>query len=210
MASAAPAAVINGNVVSVAVNGLTIGMSLQRHHYRYCGAGTAAALNSLIYASVGDDDVLADVNEVGRQIQALLAKKGRKPASLFGEKLTTMSKRVYLVDNSGLDPKGWPNHFFVTSGTSVWGGMSDAAAYSASAIRRVEESIAARKGRGDKLDYRDAKTLFQLQKSAGISNPVIAAYVAAHTALGQVPDADAQLTAVSGEPEIVARARSQY
>jgi hypothetical protein len=205
-------AALNGVVVTVTVQvqkvSLTIDMSLQRHHYRFCGSGVAAVLNSLFFASVTDETVVAEGVEVGQQIENML-RAGAKYSALFGKQLTTKSGRTYLVDNSALDAKGWPNHFFVTGGTSVWGNMSMQQFVAASAIRRVEAAIDAKRALGDKTNYLDAKSLHSIRASAGIQNPVIAAFAAASTALTALPRADDQkMEAVSGRADLVALTRA--
>lgn len=208
-------AVITANVVHLTVavgkGNLILDMSLQRHAYNYCGSGAALAVNSLLYYSVDDATIIAEAQEVGDQLETLIAKPKFKWDSLFGKDLKVASGRVYLVDNSALNPNGSPNHFFIKSGPSVWNAMSQDEFAAASAIRRTDQAIAARAARGDKTNYRDAKTLNALRNSpGGANNPVIVCYVAAHTALGQVPNADPMLVKVSGEPEIVARARALF
>jgi hypothetical protein len=207
-------AVIAGNVVMLTVTSshgaLTLDMSLQRHHYRYCGSGTATQLNSLMYATVDDAKVVAEAVEVGVQIEALLKKSGTKVAVLFGKNLRVSSGRIYLVDNSTLNPQGFPNHFFVTQGPDVWGAMSANQYVAASAIRRVDEAIAARRAFGDTVNYLDAKVLQAKWAEPGGQNPVVTSYLAAHTALLPVPDADTALGRVSGQPVIVARARARF
>ncbi|NOK32783.1 hypothetical protein D7W79_18605 [Corallococcus exercitus] len=184
-------------------------MSLQRHHYRYCGSAAAAALNSLLHAAVTDATVTAEALEVGDQIEKLLKAKGATYKVLFGKNLTTKSGRVYVVDNSALNPNGSPNHFFVTSGPSVSDRMSMDAFVSASALRRVEEAIADRRARGDKLNYLDAKALIELRGSTGgQTNPVILAYIAARTALmASGPKWDTKLGEVSGRADLVTLTR---
>ena len=208
-------AIITNNVVhlTVAVGkaNLILAMSLQRHHYNYCGSGAALVVNSLLYSSIDSDRVIAEAKEVGDQIEALVAKPKFKWDSLFGKDIKVKSGRVYLIDNSALNPNGSPNHFFIKSGDAVWSAMSQDEFVAASAIRRVHQAINVRKARGDKTNYRDAKTLNALRNSpGGAGNPVITGYVAAHVALAQVPDADAMLAKVSGEAEIVARARALF
>jgi hypothetical protein len=208
-------AIITGNVVHLTVTAgninLVLDMSLQRHHYNHCGSGAAVAVNSLFYYSVADETVLEEAVEVGDMIETLIAKPKFRWDSLFGKDLKVASGRVYLIDNSALNPNGTPNHFFIKSGDSVWSAMSQDEFVAASAIRRTDQAIAARKARGDKINYRDAKALNALRNSpGGANNQVIVAYVAAHTAMGQVPNADQMLVAVSGQPDIVARARALF
>lgn len=207
-------AVITNNVVNLTIavgrGNLVLGMSLQRHHYNECGSGAAVAVNSLFYYSVDDATIIAESEEVGDKLETLIAKPRFRWDSLFGKDLKVASGRVYLIDNSALNPNGAPNHFFIKSGDSVWSAMSQNEFAAASAIRRVDQAIAARQARGDKLNYKDAKALNKLRASAGIANPVIQAYVAANTAMLPVPNADQNLIAVSGQPDIVARARALF
>jgi hypothetical protein len=208
-------ATIANNVVNLTVNipggTLTLDMSLQRHHYRYCAGGAGAPKNSLMYATVADAAVITDCTEVGQQIEAILNKTNAKPQDLFGKNLTVKSGRIFLVDNSALNPKGYPNHFFVIGGASVWSDMSMAEYVAAAALRRVELAIQQRKDRGDKTNYYDAKTLNDLfNQPGGQTNPVIAAYVAANTALLAVPTVDAKMVQLSNNAPLVARARARF
>jgi hypothetical protein len=118
------------------------------------------------------------------------------------------SDRVYLVDNTALNPNGFPNHFFPTKGPNVWGQMKQAEYVAASAIRRLEEAINA-KPLASIPDFLNGQKLHALQAQPGGSlNPVIVAYIAARTALNPVAHAEAQLRAVSGRSDIIAIARA--
>ena len=166
-----PKAVIVNNVVQLTVETLKaqlkLDMSLQRHHYRYCGAGAALVMNSLLYYSVTDSTVINDVIDVGDSMERLLGKNFR-PQVLFGVQFKCHSGRVYLVDNTALNPKGFPNHFFPTSGPSLWAKMSQNEYVAASAIQRVEEAINARppNARGQFLD---GSKLHKIAAQAGIT-----------------------------------------
>src|SRR5882757_9452449 len=104
MATAAIATnVLNLNLTPKGGN-LTISMSLQRHHYRFCAAAGAIVKNSLMYSSVTNADAITDAVEIGAKMEALL-NKFHRPAELFGKVLmATTSSRQFLVDNSALDP----------------------------------------------------------------------------------------------------------
>lgn len=205
-----PTATLNINVINLVVNSkqgaLNLDMSLQRHHYRYCANAGALQLNSLLYASVTDQEALADATEVGTQMERLL-NNDHRPQVLFGVQFKCKSGRVYLVDNTALNPKGFPNHFFPTSGTALWAQMSQNNFVAACAIRRVEEAINSR-SESTRTDYLNGKRLHEIQREAGIANPVIAAYAAAHTALQAVPGDDPKLIGLSGRADIVGLARS--
>ncbi|MGW6413210.1 hypothetical protein ACWF95_39780 [Streptomyces vinaceus] len=210
----ATSSIVNGNVLCVKVEGaypLTIDMSLQRHHYRYCGSATVAGeLNSLLHADVDDDMVRAEGVEVGDQLEALLKKSGGKWAPLFGKTLTVTSKRTYLVDNSALNPSGAPNHFFVTGGDSVWAGMSQGDFITARDVRRIEEVLAERRARKDKTAYLDPKEFRAkaAEPGARTGNPVVAAVLAARANIGQASADDTDLSAASGRDDIVAIIRA--
>lgn len=207
-----PTAVINGNVVNLTVNAksgtLNVDMSLQRHHYRYCSGGVGQALNSLLYYNVTDQNVLDDATDVGKQMERLL-NKNYKAQVLFGVSFQCTSGRAYLVDNTGLNPKAFPNHFFVATGPSVWKGMKLNQYTAAVLIRRVQEAI---QNRSDK-DYRDPKVVHKVRYDGhgGQNNPVILAYIAAHTHMvnhDPLRADDDTLKKVSGEPKIVEIART--
>jgi hypothetical protein len=185
---------------------LNLDMSLQRHHYRFCATGAALAKNSLLFASVSPNEVIADVIEVGKQIERLL-NNNHRPQVLFGVQFRSPSGRLYLVDNTALKPNGFPNHFFPTSGPSVWDEMTQNEYVAASAIRRVEQAINARAA-SERNKLLDGQQLHAMQQQAGIANPVIAAYTAARVALNAVPNADANLNLVSGRQDLVTLART--
>lgn len=207
-----PTASIQGNVVSLVMTpkrgSLRIDMSLQRHHYRYCGSGAALRLNSLLYANVTDINVITDATEVGTCIEQLLNSDHRAQV-LFGKELRCTSGRIYLVDNSALNPKGFPNHFFPVKGSLLWAKMTQNKYVAASAIRRVELEIN-KKLVGERGNYVDGKSFYLIRNRQGLANPVIAAYAAAHTALGPVPNADDNLARVSGRKDIVSLARGYH
>jgi hypothetical protein len=190
--------------VDVRGRNLQMGMSLQRHKYDYCGSAESAPLNSLIYASVPDGDLVEDAVEVGRQIERVLGKAKVPYTALFGKTFTTESRRVYLVDNKDLKPSGWPDHFFVAGGPAVWAEMSQDEFVAACALRRLEEAIAVRTARGDKRNYRDPDAVFALSRErGGAGNKVVAAYRAAKPLFNKVPHAYAELAAVSGRVDLV-------
>ena len=138
-----PTAMINTNEIYLNVGTpgvLQLKMSLQRHHYCYCHDADALQINSLLYSSVTEQNAITDVLEVGAQMERLL-NSNHRPHALFGVQFRCLSGRTYLVDNSALNPNGFPNHFFPTSGTSVWGRMTQKEYIAARAIRRVEEAI---------------------------------------------------------------------
>lgn len=204
-----PAAVIVANVVQLTVassqGNLNLTMSLQRHHYEYCGAGGAAPKNSLFFHNVLGPAIIENVLEVGGQIEKLLKKNS--PQILFGVKFQCKDGRTYLVDNSGLNPNQNPNHFFPVAGASVWENMNQSEYVAASAIRRVEEAINL-KAASSRKDFLDNHKLQAMKNAAGIANPVIAAYSAARTALNALaPAQDAKLGLVSGRADIVGLAR---
>jgi hypothetical protein len=208
-------AVINGNVVNLTITSssvtLNLVMSLQRHHYRYCGTGNGLAMNSLLYALVTDQQVLDDVREVGQAMEGLL-NNNHRPQVLFGVEFKTRSNRVYMVDNAALNPNGLPNHFFPTKGPSLWSNMTQNEYVAASAIRRVEEAIN-NKNLSERNKFLDVKQVHNIRfqtGGGGAQNPVILAYVAAQTALGQVLNADQNLVLVSNCKEIVTVARQLY
>lgn len=207
-----PNAAIVGNVVRLTLSTstrqgtLSLDMSLQRHHYSHCQAGGALGMNSLLYSSVTNSNVIDDVLEVGRQMERLL-NYNCSPKVLFGKQLRCPSARVYLVDNTALNPNGFPNHFFPTGGTSVWSQMIQSEYVAASAIKRVADAIEAQPVKS-RSQFLNGQQLHAIQGQAGISNPVIAAFTAARTALNLVPLADRNLGLVSGRPDIVALARS--
>jgi hypothetical protein len=208
-----PTAVTNGNVINLTVKAkggsLTISMSLQRHHYCYCAWATAQTVNSLLYHDVTDQEVQADALRVGQRMEDLL-NKNYAPQVLFGVSFLCPSGRRYLVDNSALNPKGFPNHFFVTSGPSVWNQMSMNEYNAALLIRRVEEAIA-KKGSSTRMAYLDVKEMHKIAHQHGANNnPIVLAYAAAHTALNLVPAADSMLKQVSGQSQIVDVARQYY
>jgi hypothetical protein len=205
-----PNATLNNNVINLVVDSkqgdLNLDMSLQRHHYRYCANAGASQANSLLYASVTDQEVLTDATEVGAQMERLL-NNDHRPQVLFGVQFKCKSGRVYLVDNTSLNPRGFPNHFFPTSGTALWAQMSQNSFAAACAIRRVEEAINDRPA-SSRTDFLNGKRLHEIQKEAGIANPVIAAYTAARSALQAVPQDDPKLAGLSGRADIVGLARS--
>lgn len=209
----ATSAIVGVEVDAIVTDGKitrTISMSLQRHHYRYCAGAGAAVVNSLLYASVTDPTILAEAVEVGTQIENVLTKGGGIKA-LFGKDLTVASGRVYLVDNSALDPSGAPNHFFVKSGVALWDAMTSDEFVAARAIRLVEEAIGRRQARKDGVNYVDPKQLQALRSSpGGAGNEVLDAYFKAHPLLTAVPDADAKLGVVSGRADIVGCARRLF
>lgn len=203
-------AVLVTNVVQLTVGmprgNLVLTMSLQRHHYVYCGAGGAAPKNSLFHHNVPTVDILANVVEIGGQMERLLKKNA--PKTLFGLTFQSKDGRTYLVDNSGLNPNQDPNHFFPIGGTSLWGQMSQNDYVAASAIRRVEEAIDAKAvpSRSDFLNY---QKLDAIRTAVGITHPIVAAYIAARTALLAIPTAqDAKLGLLSGRSDIVNMARN--
>lgn len=123
-----PTAIINGNVINLTLSPdkggpLNLDMSLQRHHYRYCANAGALVLNSLLYADVTDQTVIAEAIEVGTQMERLLNGNHRAQV-LFGVQFKCKSGRAYLVDNTALNPNGFPNHFFPTAGPSLWAAMN--------------------------------------------------------------------------------------
>ncbi len=206
-----PTAVING--VRVRLNlqtrlALSLDMSLQRHHYRYCGAGAAQPMNSLLYASVTNEEVITDVLEVGQQMERLL-NNDHRAKKLYGVEFKCKIGRVYLVDNAGLNPNAFPNHFFPTRGPSLWQRMSQNEYVAGrSAVRRVEEAINAKPAKS-RTDFLDGDRLRKIrQEPGGAANAVVAAYVAARTALNAVAAADPMLAEVSTRNDIVTLARS--
>ncbi|MFJ2401246.1 hypothetical protein ACIOUE_08060 [Streptomyces xanthochromogenes] len=204
---------ITGAVVAVNVEGATplrLDMSLQRHSYRHCATSTVAGeINSLLYASVDDATVTAEAVEVGEQVETLLAKAKGSWKALFGKTLTVGSGRTYLVDNSGLNPNGSPNHFFVTGGTGVWSKVSQADYVAARDVRRAEEAITARRGRGDTYDYLDSKKLNEKRaEPGGATNPVVQAVQAARVSIAAASADDAALIAASGRKDLVTLIRS--
>lgn len=201
-------AVVVTNVVQLTVElprgNLALTMSLQRHHYEYCGAGGAAPKNSLFHHNVLIVDILANAVEIGEQMEKLLKKNA--PKKLYGVTFQSSNGRTYLVDNSGLNPNQDPNHFFPIGGASLWAEMSKNDYVAASAIRRVEEAINAKAvpTRSDFLDYQKLKAINKAVKT----HPIIAAYVGARTALGDIPTSqDAKLGLLSGRSDIVNMAR---
>ena len=184
-----PTVTIVGNVcfltLGTPIGQLTIDMSLQRHHYRYCAQGVAAALNSMMYANLTEDQVIADINELGSKLEELSKKSGFNPTKWFGKEFTVPSKRIYLVDNTILNPNGYPNHFFVTQGPSVWEKMNQNEWLAAQAIRRIEEAINQKIQRGDTKNYLDQKTIGRdiAANPGGGGNPVLICYISARTAL---------------------------
>ncbi|MER5726873.1 hypothetical protein ABT084_00725 [Streptomyces sp. NPDC002138] len=204
---------ITGAVVVVNVEGdtpLRLDMSLQRHSYRHCATSTTAGeLNSLLYAAVDNATITAEAVEVGEQIEGLLAKAKGSWKALFGKTLTVGSGRTYLVDNSGLNPNGSPNHFFVTGGANVWAQVSQADYVAARDVRRLEEAIATRRERGDTYDYVNPKKLNEKQREAGgAANPVVAAVLAARVSLDAAAADDTAFIAVSGRKDLVSLIRN--
>ncbi|MFJ9559010.1 hypothetical protein ACIRQQ_03085 [Streptomyces fuscichromogenes] len=205
-AAAGITAAINGPVVSVDIVSeppLRLDMSLLRHSFRHCGTGASAEKNSLLYASVDDATIVAEALEVGLQVTKLLGKAKGKWSAVFGETLTVASGRTYLVDNSGLNANGAPNHFFVTGGTGVWANVSQAEFVAARDVRLVEEAIANRRGGGDTYDYLGSGKLYEKsQENGGQGNRVVVAVAAARVSIAAV-SGDANLIAVSGRQDIV-------
>ncbi|MFJ5547921.1 hypothetical protein [Streptomyces sp. NPDC093225] len=204
---------ITGNVVTLNAQGatpLTLGMSLQRHSYRHCATATVAAeVNSLLHAGIDDATVIAEAVEVGVQVEKLLAKADGSWKALFGKTLTVGSGRTYLVDNSALNPNGSPNHFFVTGGDGVWAKVSQADYVAARDVRRVEEAIDARRGRGDTYDYLNPKKLNEKRgEPGGQGNPVVAAVQAARVSIAAASADDTALIAASGRKDLVALIRN--
>lgn len=203
----AKAKIVN-NVVQLTVQALKgtlkLDLSLQRHHYRYCGTGNAIAKNSLLYFSVTDANVLADVVQVGKQMERLL-KKNFRPQVLFGVQFRGNNSRRYLVDNTALNPKQFPNHFFPTSGPLVWGKMSQREFAAASAIRRVEEAINS-KPSGSRGQFLKGQRLHAIiRQPGGQFNPVIRAFRGASTAfIGVSRTSLRKIGLVSGRTDLVA------
>ncbi|CAM5239938.1 hypothetical protein GCM10010329_45330 [Streptomyces spiroverticillatus] len=205
-------AAIAGAVLTVNVGGdtpLRLDMSLQRHSYRHCGTGAAAVANSLLHASVTDATMIAEGIEVGDKVEELLKKAKGSWKALFGKTLTVTSKRTYLIDNSGLNPNGSPNHFFVTGGPDVWAGISAADYAAARDIRLLELAIAARRQRSDTYDYLNPKKLLEKeQETGGTTNPVVVAVRTARTSLRQASADDTTLIAASGSKDVVELVRT--
>jgi hypothetical protein len=165
-------------------------------------------MNSLLYASVTNDQVLADVNEVGKQLERLLNNNWRAQV-LYGVEFKCPSGRVYLVDNAGLNPNAFPNHFFPSRGPSLWERMSQDESAAARAVRRVEEAINAQplESRNDFLDFRRLREI-QQSPGGGANNSVVQVYAQARVALNAVAAADPMLAEVSGRNDIVQIARN--
>ena len=203
-----PTALIQANVLSLTLtNHLTLTMSLQRHHYRFCAAADALQLNSLFYASVTDQQLTSEAVEVGTQMDKILGKV-KDVTKLYGKEFQCKSGRAYLVDNSALNPTAGLNHFFVIKGPSVWDKMSQAEYIAACAIRRVEDAINAQSAasRSNFLDSRKVRE--KAAEVGGNHNPVVAAYFALRTALLPVPATkDSKLGEVSGRQDIVKTVR---
>jgi hypothetical protein len=49
--------------------------------------------------------------------------------------------RTYMVDNTGLMPNAFPDHFFVTGGPGIWAAMTQNEYIAARSLRLVEEAI---------------------------------------------------------------------
>lgn len=134
----------NNNVVDLQVtHGLTtlnLQTSLQRHHFNFCAAANALAVNSLIFAIIPQAAWELDADDVGAAIEQHL-QNGLPLAGLYDFYVVTSSGRRYRVDNSVRDPALPVDHFFPVAGTSLWAAMTQAQFSMARALRRIQEAI---------------------------------------------------------------------
>lgn len=142
----------NGNVVTVTVtHGTTVmalTMSLQRHHFNFCGAANALEMNSLMFSIIPQAAWELDAANVGKAIERHLVAKKRMDR-LFDLRVQAASGREYLVDNPGRVAANPVNHFYPVAGTSLWAQMTQQQYQVARALRRIQEAIEARQAAGE-------------------------------------------------------------
>jgi hypothetical protein len=154
-----PTAAINAsNVVQLTVDfgGVprVLDFSLQRHHYRFSEGAASAPVNSILHHDVDPQVIVAEAVEVGNLLEASYgalnpATVAANPTVLYAD-FAVASGRTYRVDNSAT--VGWPNHFFVISGASVWSGLTRDDWLAAQVIRRLQVAVEADpKSQGGKL-----------------------------------------------------------
>lgn len=152
-------AAINGhNVVQLTVDlggvARVLDFSLQRHHYGFIEGAASAPVNSILHHGVEAQSIVREAVEVGDQLEKAYAAQdpvavAANPTILYGD-FTVKSGRAYRVDNSAA--VGWPNHFFVISGSDVWGALTRDDWLAAQVIRRLEVAVAGdAKSQGGKL-----------------------------------------------------------
>ncbi|MCU0346091.1 MAG: hypothetical protein MUC59_04065, partial [Saprospiraceae bacterium] len=103
--------------------------SLQRHHYNFLiGKAGPQPQNSIMHSNVVVAIPVADAQNLGRNLQGKLRGNLRSNLGIEGD--YRVNGRNYIVDS--------PNHFFVASGSSVWGGVNSKQWVAARNLRLIE------------------------------------------------------------------------
>lgn len=152
------------NATTLVVSGVRVDFSLQRHYYPFLDGAQAKPQNSILYATVSNIQVQADLRSLGDLIeQRMLSPNisnlaaGAARARLMGagvkeaaakamqaqlhDDYRVQSGRTWRVDNVAMNRLGAPNHCYPIAGLNLWTNVSQTEFAAAAALRWLEREL---------------------------------------------------------------------